>query len=118
MTVKERQRIERRIVTAVIKSALAAGLSVDVDDGEEWALIRSTDQSAILKALFTTDEEVVQFHNAAGERVGTVYFVYGNDGYDVISDHSAPTSRCGPDSLDPLLAEANKIAEREEARHG
>jgi|HubBroStandDraft_5_1064220.scaffolds.fasta_scaffold98903_3 hypothetical protein len=61
MSIKLRQELERRIVTQVIDSALAAGYQLSVDDGEEITVRRSVDKEEILKAMFTTDEDRLYF---------------------------------------------------------
>lgn len=88
------QRIETegKIANALVKKALADGYVVSVYDGEEWALKFSNDRSQILGAMFSTDEEMIAISSGepgARKRFGTVSMVYGNDGYDVISDYSA-----------------------------
>jgi hypothetical protein len=93
MNVQERQAIERRIIAQLIDTALAAGYLVSVFDGEEWAIRFCSNKDAIMKEMFATDEESLSFYSAEkveGKRrcMGVVYLVYGNDGYDVICDHS------------------------------
>jgi hypothetical protein len=103
MSVKLRQELEERIVMQVVDDLLAAGYPVDVFDGEEVTLKDSTDRAAIRAALFTTDEDYL-YAKKNGKVFGWVYAVYGNDGYDVISDYTV--------NLEPILASANKIADR------
>ena len=104
--VQKRQAIEKAIATAAVDQLLAAGFRLGVNDGEEITIRQSTDKAAIMAALFTTDEDwllvwdkgsvdgepVWNGHGApTSKRTGHdhwVRFVYGNDGFDVISDYT------------------------------
>ena len=118
MNIQERQRIEQRIARAAIAGLLAAGYFVSVYDGEEMALRRSRDAKAIFSAMGATDEETLIAYRPLPttddaprwERVGSVLFVYGNDGWDVIADHAT--------SLENDLQAANELADELERRHG
>lgn len=81
------EKIELPKARKVIRAALAAGYSVSVYDGEEWALKRATTFNEINKAIASTDCDVLRFCNAAGEAVGSVTLIWGNED-DVISDWS------------------------------
>lgn len=92
MSVKMREKVELEIATAVIAAVLGAGYKISVDNGDnsgnEYELGHSEDQAAILKAMFQTDDERLYVENANGKAFGWVFFVYGNDGWDVISDYT------------------------------
>lgn len=121
-SVKLRQELERRIVGQFVKDALAAGkrLSVSLERGydiqtmEENKVLGSTDYDRIMEEAFAGDECHVFVHDADGplttnnEQVilsaGWVYLVFGNDGYDVISDYMM--------SIEPLLKPAMDIADQ------
>ncbi|MCJ8601034.1 hypothetical protein MWH03_00370 [Klebsiella pneumoniae] len=103
MSTAMRQRIEKEIAAAAINGLLAAGYHIAVFDGESVALKASVDKDAILKAMFTTDEDVFHIYTADGTRAGFVHFVYGNDGWDVICDYTL--------SLEAALVEADKLAD-------
>lgn len=106
MSVKMRQEVERKIAAALVKSARAAGYTISVDNGEDETYKMSS-AKAVLAAMFTTDEDRLFMWNPAnGKCVGWVYFVYGNDGWDVISDYTT--------NLEPIMAEANKISKQYE----
>jgi hypothetical protein len=86
-----RQVIEKTIVTAVINDALAAGYSLQED--EEG--VTTTNAQEMLDLLFNLDDAYVHFittEDQDGLNVenseGWVRFVFGNYGYDVISDYS------------------------------
>ena len=87
MNYKQRAVIERQIVSKVVYDAVAGGYSLNVWDGEEMALTApSEDAETVLRALFACDEETLCCYRD-GRWAGSILFVYGNDGYDVISDY-------------------------------
>jgi hypothetical protein len=99
-----RQEVERKIASALIQEALDAGYHISVNNGGDKDEIQpSTKKDVILNAMFATDEEHLLFYNEEGKKVGWVWFVYGNDGYDVISDYTT--------NLEHIMTEANKISE-------
>jgi hypothetical protein len=88
----KRIETEGKIANALVKAALASGYVVSVYDGEEWALKFSANRAEIMDAMFSTDGDVIAISaGPAGERkrIGTVTLIYGNSGYDVISDYGA-----------------------------
>ena len=78
---------EARIARKIVKDALANGWTVSVNDGEEWTVKRSADSRAILAALCSTDSDILRLRDEAGDRVGDIMLIWGND-EDLISDHS------------------------------
>ena len=107
MSVKMRQKVERKIAQAAITQLLAAGFAISVDNGEDFTPAY-TDAAKIERAMFETDEDTLFVKNLkagtkAGTSVGWVCFMYGNDGPDVIHDYTV--------NLEPFLTEANKLAE-------
>jgi len=120
--VRARQRVEQTIALATAKALLDAGFLLGVNDGEETTLWHSRDLEAVQKALFTTDEDwLLVYEDRYQDRLPTVWdgsarepkqqgdkrgdyfvrFVYGNDGWDVISDYSV--------SLDPYIGEGTTV---------
>jgi len=100
--------IERMIVRKVIADALAAGFALDVYDGGEFVLTRSTDPAAILAAMFSTDEDYLHYRAPPeGPRKGWVRFTYGNGGSDVVSDYTT--------NLEPVMKGASLLADAIEA---
>lgn len=97
--VKMRQIVEREIAEAAVTSLLAAGYLISVDNGDnngrEYELRKSGSKRAILKAMFKTDHDHLYMSRQVtmswnqGWNQGWVRFVYGNDGWDVISDYTA-----------------------------
>ena len=67
-----------------------------------------------MAAMFTTDEDRLWFSRPEDENLkgspernhGWVYFVYSNDGHDVISDYTT--------NLEGLLKKANLLADKYE----
>lgn len=111
MSIKLRQELERRIARAFVRAALAKGYTVSINNGgDEDELTRSSNVPEILAAMFQTDDEFVIINktdeNGQPQRVGWVHFVYGNDGWDVISDYSAN------DATEELMTEPNRISEK------
>jgi len=103
MSVKMRQEVERKIATALVKSALDAGYEICVDygDGKSEKLF---DITSVLAAMFQGDDDRLYMYNSSNAKlIGWVWFVYGNDGYDVISDYTV--------TLEPIMGAANKISD-------
>lgn len=87
MNVEQRMKIEKAIIATLVESAIAKGYNLSVCDGEAWPLKRSTSVADVMAALFSTDEETIAIR-IDRELVGFVALIYGNDGYDVIADHT------------------------------
>jgi hypothetical protein len=101
-TLMKRQEMERAIAQRIIADAIAAGFSLDVLDGEDYPLKNSTDPEAIINAMFSTDDDRLYF-NKDGQSVGWVHLLYGENGWDVVSDHTA--------NLDDVLRGAEVLAD-------
>ena len=91
--VKARQRIEQTIALVAAQALLDAGYLLGVNNGEEITIHHSRDIAKIQAALFTTDEDYLYVYVKGTNPKDTrpdywVRFVYGNDGWDVISDYS------------------------------
>lgn len=92
----DRMQNERDIVWALCHHLAAAGFGLTgIYDGEE--LIRLTDPKEAMEHVFNLDECSLRFKfkGMLGERFPTMSVVLilgnGNDGLDIISDHSYPT---------------------------
>ena len=105
MSVKARQRLERMIARRLILDAIAAGYSLNVNNGGDRSeLIRpSRNVREVLSVMFATDDEHLLFFKD-GKRVGWAWLIYGNSGWDVISDYST--------NLDPIMAGASALADK------
>lgn len=85
--VKARQRIEIHIAHALLTAAIAQGFTVRVSQGDaDMEPMRSTVDEAMADLFACDDDRMYVFRD--GKRVGWVYLVYGNDGWDVISDYT------------------------------
>lgn len=105
MSVKMRQIVEKEICTAVVDALLKAGFRISVDNGDDETNAFSS-KPTIIKHMFLTDDERLYVY-LAGKCFGWVYFVYGNDGYDVISDYTI--------NLEPFIgtkSEVEKVIEK------
>lgn len=94
---------ERKICFKLVDVLLAEGCTITHHNGEYAEVERSTDKAAIRAAFFATDmEELAAFKD--GSQVGWWSLVYGNDGWDVISDYSANpfAEAIWKDHLEPL----------------
>jgi hypothetical protein len=87
---RKRIKTERRIARAVVKDLTRAGWFLAIHDGGAQTIKPTQDRAAVLRAMFTTDEDyILAFQSADARRhSGMVRFVYGNDGWDVISDYT------------------------------
>lgn len=87
-----RLNIEGQIVRKLIEDAISQGHGVTVNNGEEDAYA-GTDVEQALAACFQTDEDYIELDKALEDEGylsdGWVRLVYGNSGWDVISDYSA-----------------------------
>ena len=108
-SVARRIRVEQKIARKLIDIVLAKGYNISVNDGEEWVLLRSQSVKAICDAMMTTDEDKWQIRRTDQMPVGKVWFVYGNDGYDVVSDYSD-----NPD-MEEIMAELKVYVDKLEA---
>ena len=84
---------EKQVTIELIESILSTNVSVSVNDGEEWTLKRSTDKVEILKALNSTESDLLRIRCAeTGERVGWISLIWDNNYYQpaaVICNHAA-----------------------------
>lgn len=98
---------ETKIAKALIKAALKRGYLISVNDGEEWAIQKSMDASAVWDAMRSTDADTLVFFadskDAGYVRLGFALLIWGN-GEDIISDYSAKVK------IDELVEEANAAA--------
>ena len=120
MSVTMRREVERKVVTAFVKSALKKGyrltpsLERGYDREEGDPLLGSTDAKAVVEEALAGDEAHVFVHAADGplmegsvlNSVGWVYFVFGNDGWDAVSDYTVNLEKLG------LMTAAEKVADR------
>ncbi len=83
---------EKKILHFVINKMVDSGFAIAVDNGGvDLELAPSLNKKAIYDACMATDEEHLLFckqSNGVIEKrtFGEMFFVYGNDGWDVIND--------------------------------
>lgn len=102
--IRARIALEKRIVNRVIKTFLKDGCAITLSYGDcENPVVKSTKFSEFREHLMACDEEwLIVYKN--GKRIGFVYFVYGNDGYDVICDYQS--------SLEAYMSEVDKYVNK------
>lgn len=94
--VQKRITAERAIARCVIKAAIAKGYYVGICNGEddETPITRGQSLNWLVDFLHQCDEDLLVIRglepgkNGKGYKVGTVTLIYGNGGYDVLSDWS------------------------------
>lgn len=104
--------VERRIACEFVIAALGAGYCISVDNGgDDYEISYSTDYTAIIGAMFATDDERLYVHKCTPQKTGKQYtslgwawFVYGENGWDVICDNSVGI-------VNDQLIESGKVAE-------
>lgn len=82
------QPYDAKMATQLVQAALAEGLLISVYDGEEYAIIKSSDEAAILKEIGATDADKLIFRTADGTRIGSASLVYGNGPGETVQDHT------------------------------
>lgn len=102
--IRARIIIERAVIRHAAQALIAAGCALSVDYGEDdgFEVDKSTDLNEVMKAIGACDEEWLRVYKD-GKNLGSIFFVYGNDGWDVISDYHT--------SLESLLESTNAFAE-------
>ena len=80
--------IEKKIVGLILNSAYSSGYTCRLHDGESWATNKNATIKEIMDNLMATDEETLVVYDESGKRVGSIFLVYGNGGYDVIADNT------------------------------
>jgi hypothetical protein len=107
--VKHRQAIEKKIVSIIVTDALAQGYTVAIDNGGDEPTDKMSDFKTIMAETMHTDEEALRFFDRNGVYIGSVFLVYGNDGFDAIADYSAR------DEIVKILGRAEAFAMTAEA---
>lgn len=105
MSVKMRQLVEKEISAAIVDALLKAGFELQVNNGDSesrWMI----DRANIIKHLYLTDEDRIFVRRANNKDkssvFGWVYLVYGNDGWDVLSDYTV--------NLESIIGEGTEVA--------
>jgi lysylphosphatidylglycerol synthetase-like protein (DUF2156 family) len=77
---------ERFVVRQIVNRALDKGYLLTVDDGEELPVMHSDDAEEVMDNLGHCDEEWLHVENAARQKIGVIFLVYGNDPDEVVCD--------------------------------
>jgi len=89
----KRIKTEGKIAAALIDALLAENAVISLNDDShghgDWTVEKSSDKAEIIQAMFTTDGDLIEVFNEEHEGLGWFMFIYGNDGWDVISDYTA-----------------------------
>lgn len=104
----QRLAVEQDIVIRVIDAMLAAGYSLQTDilGGDARPAQPTKDRDSILSEMMAVDDEFLGVFDDDPEDdrpIGWVRFVYGNDGWDVVSDYTT--------NLESILAPINQYAD-------
>lgn len=112
MNIATRQIIETVIVAQILQDAVKLGYAVSLNDGYETVVSQSSEVNVILAASRSTDTDTLAFHEPGHPwPVGFVELIYGNDGWDVIADHTdSPRIR-------EILRRAEQRAEKFESQY-
>lgn len=92
--IKARIVVERAVVRHAANALLAAGYRLRLHDGEDWATAMTSHISDVMREIGACDEESLYVWHPStepgkeGRPAGRLFLVYGNDGWDVIADHS------------------------------
>lgn len=84
-------KIEKSITHAILTRAIAKGWTVSVYDSTdsegEWTVKRSANLNQIKEALASTEGDTLRFRDSAGNSLGVLVLIWGNDS-DLVSDHT------------------------------
>jgi hypothetical protein len=104
---KQRINLEKKIARVIVRDAIRAGYSLNVNNGGDGNELTepSTDHATVIRAMFQTDQEHLLVYNSSnGKQIGWVFFVYGNDGWDIVNDYTV--------NLEPIMKRADAIADK------
>lgn len=104
--------VEGKIMYHVARKLIGYGYAIRVlpgreDDGLPWM----TDAKEIMHESMACDEDIWCVGSHDGNRVGAIYFVQGNDGWDVISDWSWRENAFGK-TFNDQMEEISKYADK------
>jgi hypothetical protein len=98
------ESMERQVIKALVTEAFKRGFTKIIIDngGDDEEQITCTDTKEVMASIRQTDEEHMFFVHPDVAKMPYVFLVYGNDGYDVIADHSLSLNEM-IETLDPLI---------------
>lgn len=109
--IRARILMERYIIRFFVKSLMDCKdvqYSISINDGGDWPVVRSRDLLHIMDHIGACDEERLYVRiglDKDATKVGQLYLVYGNDGWDVIADNTAT------DAFEALLKDTNELVD-------
>lgn len=103
---QRRIAMEKEIFGRVVDAGVKAGFKLRLHNGDDWTGPKTDNRKQLKEDCFQTDEDKLFFYKPDQEKgtyYGWVYFVYGNDGHDVISDYTT--------NLESVLKPVNDYAD-------
>ena len=101
MTVE--QRMEQRVVRSACQELISQGCALSLYYGEgEYGIKHTNIADAVVKEMHACDDEWIRVYRD-GKFLGSIWLVYGNDGWDVMADMHV--------TIDTMLPETNKLIE-------
>lgn len=96
----QRMDVEHKIVRRVVSELLSKGYTLNVNNGGETNELEefTNQETELFAVMMETGGEFLLVRHNESTRDRWIHFVYGNDGWDVISDYVA--------SLDPDIQPA------------
>lgn len=107
--IRERIVMERAVVRRAATELLSQDFALRVHYGNEegWGCDITTDPGKVMEAIMACDEEALCVYSGGDgswRRFGTISLVYGNAGWEVVSDYSV--------NLEPHLLETNAYVDQ------
>ena len=98
------ESMERQIIKALVNEAFKRGFTKIIIDngGDDDERITCTNLEEVMDSIRQTDEEHMFFVHPDNPKMSWVFLVYGNDGYDVIADHSSSLNEM-INTIQPLI---------------
>ena len=112
MNITTRIAIEKRITKFLLKTIESQGFDIRIWDGEEGQNVSAID--ALDLAMDLDECSIYAYAIEDGKKAykASFYLVYGNDGYDVICDHSVN------DVTSAILEVVQPLCDELELKHG
>lgn len=84
------EQMALRSFLTIVRKELGEGAQFRLGSEGEWDTKRTSVCTEVMDAAGACDEQVLVVYNAAGERLGSFFLVWGNDpsGEELLSDHT------------------------------
>ena len=98
------ESMERQIIKALVTEALKRGFTkiIIANGGDVEEQVTCHYLKEVMASIRQTDEEYMFFVHPDNPKMSWVFLVYGNDGYDVIADHSSSLNEM-INTIQPLI---------------